>query len=102
MPGASFLQHRWLPCLLAFCLVGAGPAALASMPRTAFQNAEEETRSHSSPTECVISSAVRMSRAAGRRDHPTQPSRQMSAASRSSQTDPAAKTLRALQVRIQV
>jgi hypothetical protein len=41
----AFRFRHLLPCLLALCLAGLGPAALAALPRAINPGSEEETRS---------------------------------------------------------
>lgn len=60
--------RRLLPCLLALCLSGTGPATLAALPRALNVGQEEETRSHVEHTVGGLASAgIRMPRTNGDR-----------------------------------
>ncbi|HEX6986085.1 MAG TPA: hypothetical protein VF170_11960 [Planctomycetaceae bacterium] len=102
----AFLLRRLLSCLLALCVGGIGPAAIAAVPRAINPGAEEETRT---TAEHAIGGTVlpgsRATRTAAHGDRPgrlTRVDRKPAGGPAPASSVAAAPTLRTLQVRIQI
>lgn len=101
----AFRFRHLLPCLLALCLVGLGPAALAALPRALNPGSEEETRTAAEHAIGSVSPArSRAPGSPGRRESVDRRARcagkpAMTAANSSAAFSP---TLRTLEVRTQV
>ena len=103
---SDFFRSRLLPCLLALALVGMGPAALASLPRSMNPGAEEETRTAAEHAVNGVHSAAERPRrdASGRPRDLQSTARKVSVSARRSVLESriAPVSLRTLEVRCQV